>query len=146
MTANELNHKCLRRTQIDKAATRGVKRTDDQDDAERNQDRADDMSSLQRATHPGATRTGETFTKGEMECQHIGSGIFARTFPKGRKLATTTKNGPPITEVYTRTIRSRSTVRIFDECHMDNVSDEVLHRPLQPPDNIRVELTMRGAL
>ena len=29
---------------------------------------------------------------------------------------------------------------------MDNVSDDVLHRPLQHPDNIRVELTMRGAL
>ena len=126
-----------------------MKRKDEnQDDAERNHDRADDMSSLEQAksTHPGATHTSEKFTQGELEWRHIGSGVFARTFRKASKLVTTTKNGPPITEVYKRTIWSSSTGRIIDECHMDNVSDDVLHRPLQPPDNIRVELTMRGAL
>ena len=86
-------------TQTDKSVTKGVKRKDEnQDDAARNRDRADDMSSLEQAksTHPGATHTGEKFTQGELEWRHIGSGVFARTFPKANKLVTTTKNGPPI--------------------------------------------------
>ena len=57
-------------TQTDKSVTKGVKRKDEnQDDAERNHDRADDMSSLEQAksTHPGATHKGERFTQGELE-------------------------------------------------------------------------------
>ena len=93
-----------------------------------------------------ATHTGEKFTQGELEWRHIGSGVFARAFPKAKNMATTTKNGPPIQEVYKRKIWSLFTGRIIDECHMDDFSDEVFHRPLQHPDNIRVELTMREAL
>ena len=103
-----------------------MKRKDEnQDEAKRNHDRADDMSSLEQAKsiHPGATQKGERFTQGELEWRHIGSGLFARTFPKAKNMITTTKNGPPIQEVYKRTIWSLSTGHIIDECHMDDVSD-----------------------
>ena len=53
-------------TQTDKSVTKGVKRKDENpDDAERNHDREDDMSSLEKAksTHPGAIHTVESSHK-----------------------------------------------------------------------------------
>ena len=136
-------------SQISKADTRRVKRkVGAQDDSERNQDRADDMSSLQqeKSTHLGALRSSEKCTNDESKWENIGSSMFAKTFPTASKLVTTSKSGPAITAVYKRIIRSLSTGRIIDACYMGNVSDDILRRPLQPPDNIRVVLMMIGAL
>ena len=49
-------------------------------------------------------------------------------------------------DVHRRVIRSLSTGKVLDECIVDEINDDVLHRPLKEEDNIRVELTMKGAL
>ena len=131
------------------ADTKGVKRKDDdQDDSQRKQDRADDMSSLQsdRKSHPGPVHREKKFNKEDLEWNHIGSGMFARTFVNADHMITTSKSGPPMMDIHRRIIRSLSTGKVLDDCIVDEVSDEELHRPLKQPDNIRVELIMKGAL
>ena len=83
------------------AVERGQKRKDaEQDDTARTENRADDMSSLTsmreryEATepaalrmssltqHPGPVHFGGRIEKGDLSWRHIGSGVFARTFPK----------------------------------------------------------------
>ena len=131
------------------AETKGVKRKDEnQDDSQRQQDRADDMSSLQsdRRSHPGPVHGEKKFSKEDLEWNHIGSGMFARTFINADHMITTSKSGPPMMDVHRRIIRSMTTGRVLDDCITDEVSDEKLHRALKQPDNIRVELVMKGAL
>ena len=49
-------------------------------------------------------------------------------------------------DIHRRIITSLSTGKVLDDGVVDEVSDEALHRPLRQPDNIRVELVMKGAL
>ena len=49
-------------------------------------------------------------------------------------------------DVQHRKVWSLSTGKLIDECCVDDVSDEELHRRLPEPDNIRVEITMRNAI
>jgi len=49
-------------------------------------------------------------------------------------------------DVHRRIVRSLSTGKVIDDCILDDVPDEVLHRRLIVPDNLRVELIMKGAL
>ena len=117
-------------------------------DEARASDRANDMSSLQheRQIHPGQIHRGPRFKKEDLEWNHIGSGIFAKTFLKASRMVTTSKGGPPMMDVHRRVIRSLSAGNVLDACIVDEINDDVLHRPLKEEDNIRVELTMKGAL
>ena len=102
------------------------------------------MSSL--AQHPGPVHSGGRIEKVDLSWRHIGSGMFARTFVNADHMITTSKSGPPMMDIHRRIIRSLSTGKVLDDCIVDEVSDEELHRPLKQPDNIRVELIMKGAL
>ena len=51
-----------------------------------------------------------------------------------------------MSDVHKRTIWNLRTGRMIDECIVEDVSDEVLHRELPQEDDIRVELVMRDAL
>ena len=103
------------------------------------------MSSV-TASHPGQIHSGGKYAKGDLEWKNIGSGVFAKTFIKATRLLTTTKNGPPMQAVHRRTIRSLSTGKIIDDCIVDNTKDSELNRRLSEADDIRIELTMKGAL
>ena len=61
-------------------------------------------------------------------------------------MMTTSRGGPSQSDVHTRKVWSLSTGKLIDECHPDDVPDARLHRRLERPDNIRVELIMKGAL
>ena len=129
----------------EKTKVKGVKRKgDEQGDDSRAQDRSDDMSSL--AQHPGLISCSGRFAKEDLEWKHIGSGMFARTFPQARYLVTTTKGGPKMKEVHRRTIRSLTTGKVIDDCIVDDTPEEVLHKRMKNADSIRVELTTKGAL
>ena len=96
--------------------------------------------------HPGPVISANEMTKKEKQWQDIGSGVFARSFEKAQRLLTTTRGGPPIEDVHRRTVWSLSTGRVIDDRIVDDTSDLVLNRWLDHPDDIRVELTMKGAL
>ena len=52
-----------------------------------------------RCPHPGPIQREGKIGKAELEWRHIGSGIFARTFPMATRMITTTKHGPAICEI-----------------------------------------------
>ena len=52
-----------------------------------------------------------------------------RAFPRPEPLVTTTRGGPPM-----------------EDCIVDDVSDYELNKKLEEADDIRVELTMKGAM
>ena len=127
--------------------TQGVKRKgdDDLDDSDRMKNRPQDMSTL-HAEHPGqAMNSRNGIAKEDLEWKHIGSGIIAKTFKDAKSFITTSKNGPAAQDVYRRVTTNLRTGKIIDDCIVDDVADDVLHRRLPAPESIRVELTMRGA-
>ena len=69
----------------------------------------------------------------------------AKTFVGSTRMWTTTKHGPAIEDVYMRRIWSLSRGKLIDECEIGQTPDEVLRRPLPEPDDIRVELILKGA-
>ena len=48
-------------------------------------------------------------------------------------------------DVHKRIVRSQNTGKIIDECIIDDVPDEILHRRMMAPEDIQVELIMKGA-
>ena len=102
-----------------------------------------DMSSL---GHPGPVENQCKWPKEELEWTYVGSGTFVRTFPQAQQLKTWSKGGPSMQDVHRRIVRSLSTGKVIDDSIVDDVPDEVLHRRLAMPDNLRVELIMKGAL
>ena len=135
---------------VQQAAERGQKRKDDeQDDTARTEGRADDMASLtlsSLAQHPGPIHPGGPIDRADLSWRHIGSGVFARTFPKSRHLITTSKGGPQLQDVHRRITRSLTTCKIIDDCIVKETPSRLLHRRMKNADDIRVELTMDGAL
>ena len=83
--------------------------------------------------------------KSDCEWKDIGSGTFARTFPQAERLITTSRGRPPIGDIHRMTIWSLSLGRVIDDCVVDDVSDERLHRELGEADDLRVEFIMKGA-
>ena len=77
---------------------------------------------------------------------NIGSGIMSRVFMNADRMVTTTKSGPPMSDIKTRRIWSLTTGRMIDEAEVEDVADKILHRPLSKPDNIRVELVLKNAM
>ena len=96
--------------------------------------------------HPGPITASKEITSEDQRWQDIGSGVFARTFVQARRLVTTTRGGPPMEDVHRRSRWSMSKGKVIDDCVVDDTSDETLNRWLDRPDDIRVELTMKGAL
>ena len=95
--------------------------------------------------HPSPVDNPMKWPKEDLEWKYIGSGTFARTFPQADRMKTWSKGGPSQKDVHKRVVRSLSTGKVLDECVVDDVPDEILHRRLAMPDNIRVELIMKGA-
>ena len=73
--------------------------------------------------------------KEDKEWTDIGSGIVARTFVQADRMHTTSKGGPCASDIQTRRIWSLSTCKLLDECEIEAVSDEKLHRKLPAPDD-----------
>ncbi len=131
---------------------RGVKRQagEEADDADRFGDKKfrDDQDQTMGALseHPGPRDSSEKCPAAEMAWQDIGSGVFAKTFKNVTRLPTTSKGGPRIEEVHKRVIRSVKTGKVVDECIVDDTADAIIHRMLPREEDLRVELTMKGAL
>ena len=81
----------------------------------------------------------------DTQWRDIGSGTMAKTFIAATRCWTTTKNGPAMSDIYLRRTWSLSKGKLIDECEVDRTPDEVLMRPLPEPDDIRVELMLKGA-
>ena len=113
--------------------------------ASRTQDRGDDMSSVM-VGHPGPINHGGTYPKGDLEWRHIGSGVFARTFPRISRLVTTTRRGPRLEDIQRRIVRSLTTGKVIDDCVVDEAPHKEGNRYLNEPDDVRIELIMNGAL
>ena len=96
--------------------------------------------------HPGLIIHESEITTKEQQWQDVGSGVFARTFPRSERLVMTTRGGPPIQDVHLRTVWSLSKGRVIHDCIVDDVSDHELSKKLEEADDIRVELTMKGAM
>ena len=96
--------------------------------------------------HPGPIIHENEITAKERQWQDVGSGVFARTFPRSERLVTTMRGGPPVEDVHRRTIWSLSKGRVIHDCIVDDVSDHELNKMLEETDDIRVELTMKGAM
>ena len=87
----------------------------------------------------------DTMSTNETTWKCIGTGVYARTFPDANRLITTTRKGPCMDDVHTRTVIDAQSGAIFDECIVDNTPDDVLHRKMSRARDIRVELTMKKA-
>ena len=128
-------------------APAGIKRRaeDQSADASRSQDRGDDMSSA-TVGHPGPVNHGGTYPKGDLEWRHIGTGVFARTFPRISRLVTTTRRGPRLEDIHRRIVRSLTTGKVICDCVVDGAPHKERNRYLNEPDDVRIELIMKGAL
>ena len=82
---------------------------------------------------------------GELTRKCIGTGVYARTCLGSKKLNTTTKKGPCVSDVHIRTLRDATTGHIIHDCIVEDTPDGVLHRRLGRPRDIRAELTINKA-
>ena len=87
----------------------------------------------------------ENRPSGELTWKYIGTGVYARTFLAAKRLITTTRKGPFMGDVATRVVRDAKTGKVIDESVVEDTPDDVLHRQMPYPRDIRVELTMRKA-
>ena len=96
--------------------------------------------------HPVSIIHESKITAKKRQWQDVGSGVFARTFPRSRQLLTTARGGPLMEDVHRRTVWSPSKGRVIQDSIVDDVSDHELNKKLEEVDDIRVELTMQGAM
>ena len=137
-----------RNVEAQTAESRGLKRSgDDPDDAARGDRTADDMSTVTEdheslttvdrarphGRQPGPRHDGGQFPRGDLEWKDIGSGVIAKTFPMMNRLVTTSRAGPPMSDVHRRVVRSLATGKIIDDCIVDDTPDLVLNRLLPGP-------------
>ena len=136
-----------RKFRSDDENRRGNKRAaeEEADDSPRFGDKKfrEDVASMD---HPGPINKSGKFKKGELEWKDIGSGVVAKTFPNASRMPSTSKGGPALMDVHRRIVRSLTTGKVVDDCVVDDTTDEVMHRFLRTPDDLRVELIMKGAL
>ena len=108
-------------------------------------ERDETVDSREVMNHPGPIIPTDQIERKDCQWQDIGSGTFARTFTQVERLVTTTRGGPPISDVHRRTVWSLSRGKVIDDCIVNDVPDEILNRRLEQTDDIRVELVMKGA-
>ena len=58
----------------------------------------------------------------------IGSGVMARTFIGAERFVTTTKSGPPMSDIKSRRVWSLTTGRVIDEAEIEDTPDQLLHQ------------------
>ena len=95
--------------------------------------------------HPGIRVRKEEIKPKDLDWTDIGSGMVAKTFVGATRMWTTTRGGPKLADIQSRKIWSLSTGRLLDECEIDRTPDRLLTRELSEPDDIRVELVLKGA-
>ena len=71
---------------------------------------------------------------------------MAKIFVGTTRMCTTTTNGPNMDEIQTHKIWSLTTGKLIDECEVDHTPDHLLKRELPAPDDIRVELVLKGGV
>ena len=81
----------------------------------------------------------------DTQWRDIGSGMVAKTFLGVTSLVTTSRHGPPMGDIQSRRIWSLTKGKLIDEADIDDTPDHILHRRLPQPDDIRVELVLKGA-
>lgn len=96
--------------------------------------------------HPGPKLKRSEITRGDLVWKDIGSGTVARTFEDATKLQISTRGGPPVCDVYRRTVWDLGSGRVIDDCIVDDTPDEELYRKLPHEMDIRVELVLKDAL
>ena len=109
------------------AEDRGTKRSrGDIEDGERARDLAATIA------HPGPVNNSFHYAKGELEWNHIGSGVFDKTFVGATRLR--------------KIIRNMTSGKIIDYCIVSETRIKILNWHINQPDNLWVELPMHGAL
>ena len=71
---------------------------------------------------------------------------MSRVFPNSTRMITTSHGGPCMEEVQTRRTWDLSSGKMIDECQVEDVRDDWLHRKLDKNCDIRVELVLKNAL
>ena len=104
-----------------------------------------DLSTMSKG-HPGQKVKRDDVTTRDQTWCDIGSGIFSRTFIGATRLHTTSRGGPNMCDIQHRKIWNLTSGKVLDECYVDDVSDKWLHRELERPEDIRVEVTLRNAM
>ena len=97
-------------------------------------------------THPGQKTKHEEIRASDLRWSDIGSGVMSRTFPNADRMITTSKNGPNIRDIHSRRVWSLSSGKLIDDCIIDDTADSRLHRLLDKPDDIRVEVVLKNAI
>ena len=142
----------VRDSAAQQAETKGTKRQGDEaDESSRVNRAAEDMSTVdesvrRRRSHPAPRHRDGRFEPGDLEWKDIGSGVVAKTFPQMVRMVTTSRGGPTISDIHRRVITSLTTGKVIDDCVIDDVSDKELNRIMPYPDDVRIELTMKGAI
>ena len=101
------------------------------------------IKSKEMLKHPGPGINTDDITNKEQQWNNIGSGTFARTFVQAQRRVTTTRGGPPMSDILRRTVWILSRGCGIDDCVVDDTADELLKRDSDKPDDIRVELVMK---
>ena len=70
---------------------------------------------------------------------------MAKTFLGAKRMPTTSKGGPPLSDVHRRIVRCLKSGSVIDDCVIDDTADSVLERALPMETDLRVELILRGA-
>ena len=105
----------------------------------------DVQAEAKRRWIPGTQVTSKHIRPKDLEWRDIGSGTVAKTFKGVTRLWTSTKRGPAIEDISMRRVWSLSRGVLIDECDVEQTPDRVLNRQLSEPDDIRVELVLKGA-
>ena len=97
-------------------------------------------------SHPGPKVSREELESQDLKWRDVGSGVMSRVFIGAERFITTTRKGPPMEDVKTRRTWSLTTGKLIDEVDVENTPDRILNRPMKVKDDIRVELTLKGAM
>ena len=104
-----------------------------------------DISAVDKR-HPGPRVSRRNILDRDRKWIDIGSGMMSRTFVGATRLHTTSKGGPSLHDIEVRKVWSLTTGKLLDECRIDDVADHILHRNLEKPDDIRVEVILKNAI
>ena len=96
--------------------------------------------------HPGPKVKENEIKACDKRWVDVGSGIFSRTFSNVRQLPITTRQGPSIADIHSRRVWDLNTGKLIDDCILDDTPDQIINRQLDEATNVRVELTLKGAL
>ena len=146
------SERLLRESGDQPVENKGKKRQGDEaDDSSRANRDAADMSAVddgvrRRRSHPAPRHRDGRFSPGDLEWKDVGSGVVSKTFPQMVRMVTTSREEPAISDIHRRVITSLTTGKVIDDCVIDDVCDDELNRVMPYPDDVRIELTLKGAI